>query len=118
MVTGSQRYRSHKVWETLDLKLDALKAARYDDAKTEQMRKDIVERLSEAKKSKVTQQPALYLSALDELSSALNELQTGDNEFRQYVGVQYQAQNPQRIWRLQAALRTLPLPPPKELTNT
>ncbi|MFC7458745.1 hypothetical protein ACFQS2_16260 [Brachybacterium sp. GCM10030267] len=117
MATGSQRYRSHKVWETLDLKLDALKAARYDDAKTEQMRKDVVEWLSEAKKTKLAQQPALYLSTLDELSAALNELQTGDGEFRQYVGVQYQPQNPQRIWRLQGALRTLPLPPPKELTS-
>lgn len=117
MVTGSQRYRSHKVWETLELKLDALKAARYDDSKTERMRKDVVEWLSEAKKSKLAQQPSLYLSALDELSAALNELQTGDNEFRQYVGVQYQAQSPQRIWRLLEALRALPLPPPKELAN-
>ena len=117
MTTGTQRYRSHKVWETLDLKLDALKAARYDEAKTEQMRKDVVEWLSEAKKSKLAQQPALYLSALDELSAALNELQTGDGEFRQYIGVQYQPQNPQRIWRLQGALRALPLPPPKELAS-
>lgn len=117
MATGSQRYRSHKVWETLDLKLDALKAARYDDAKTEQMRKDVVEWLSEAKKTKLARQPALYLSALDELSAALNELQTGDGEFRQYVGVQYQPQNPQRVWRLQGALRALPLPPPKELAS-
>lgn len=117
MTTGSQRYRSHKVWETLDLKLDALKAARYGDTKMEQMRKDVVEWLVEAKKTKLAHQPALYLSALDELSAALNELQTGDAEFRQYVGVQYQPQNPQRIWRLQAALRALPLPPPKELAN-
>lgn len=117
MATGSQRYRSHKVWETLGLKLDALKAARYDDIETEQMRKDIVEWLSEAKKTKLAQQPALYLSTLDELSAALNELQTGDGEFRQYVGVQYQQQNPQRIWRLQVALRALPLPPPKELAS-
>lgn len=113
MATGSQRYRSHKVWETLDLKLDALKAARYDESKTEQMREDVVEWLSEAKKSKLALQPALYLSALDELSAGLNELQTGDSEFRQYVGVQYQPQNPQRVWRLQMALRALPLPPPK-----
>lgn len=81
------------------------------------MRKDVVEWLSEAKKTKVAQQPALYLSALDELSAALNELQTSDGEFRQYAGGQYQPQNPQRVWRLQAALRALPLPPPKELTS-
>lgn len=117
MATGSQRYRSHKVWKTLDLKLDALKAARYGDAKTEQMRKDVVEWLAEAKKTKLARQPALYLSALDELSAALNELQTGDAEFHQYMGVSYQPQNPQRIWRLQVALRALPLPPPKELAD-
>ncbi|WP_119697584.1 hypothetical protein [Microbacterium halotolerans] len=118
MATGSQRYRKHKVWETLDLKLDAVKGARYGDANLEQKRKDLVEWLSEAKKTKLAQQPALYLSALDEVGQALNELQTGDNEFRQYAGVQYQPQNPQRIWRLQAALRALPLPPPKELKET
>jgi|SRR5690625_328445 len=117
MATGSHRYRSHKVWKTLDLKLDALKAARYDDAKTEQMRKDVVEWLSEAKKTKLARQPALYLSALDELSTTLNELQTGNAEFRRYVDVPYHSHSPQRIWQLQVALRALPLPPPKELAS-
>ncbi|NDL60401.1 hypothetical protein [Phytoactinopolyspora mesophila] len=118
MPTGSERYRKHKVWETLNLKLDALKAARYDDAKVEQRREDIVEWLSEAAKTKLARQPALYLSALDELGKALNELPTGDAEFKRYVAVQRQPQNPQAIGKLEAALRSLPLPPPKDLKNT
>jgi len=118
MATGSQRYKSHKVWETLQLKREALEAARYDDAKAEQKRKDVVEWLAEAQKTRPARQPALYLSALDELSEALNELQTGDSEFKRYVGVARQPQSPQMIWKLEAALRSLPLPPPKDLAGS
>ena len=72
MPTGSERYRRHSVWQSLELKKDALHAARYDDAATERWRKDIVEWLAEAAKTKQTRQPALFLAVLDELSNALN----------------------------------------------
>lgn len=52
MATGSQRYKNHKVWDTLTLKRDALAAARYDDARTEQKRLDIIEWRSEALKTR------------------------------------------------------------------
>ena len=115
MATGSQRYRRHDVWDTLKIKRDALHAAKYDDAATEQWRTDILEWLDEAAKSKMARQPALYLSALDDLSNALNSLTTGVNEFRNYVSNQ-QTNHPQYVGGLLAALRALPLPPPKELT--
>lgn len=116
MKTGSERYRSHTVWETLQLKQDALSAARYDDSQTEQWRKDIIEWLSEAAKTKTARQPALYLSALDGLSNTLNSLPTDANQFKQYVANRQSIQ-PQTVGGLENSLRALPLPPPKELSN-
>lgn len=51
MATGSERYRKHKDWETLQFKRESLDAARFDDKKAEQKRTDIVEWLTEAEKS-------------------------------------------------------------------
>ncbi|MBC7274901.1 hypothetical protein [Nocardioides sp.] len=115
MTTGSERYRQHTVWETLRLKQDALAAARYDDAATEQWRKDIVEWLAEATKTRLARQPALYLTALDDLSNALNSLPVDVGQFRQYVA--NRQNHPQSIGALETALRSLPLPPPKDLGN-
>lgn len=116
MATGTERYRGHSVWETLQLKRDALNAARFDDAGTEQWRQDIVEWLAEAVKTKPTRQPAIYLSALDGLSNALNSLPIDAGQFRQYIANRGQT-HPQFLGGLEAALRALPLPPPKELNN-
>lgn len=116
MATGSERYRKHKVWETLTLKRDALAAARYDDARAEQRREDIVEWLTEAAKTKAALQPALYLSALDNLSTVLNGLPTGDAAFKQFVGVTGYDQS--QIVNLEAVLRALPLPPPRDLKDS
>jgi len=114
VATGSERYRKHSVWETLELKKDALDAARYDDAATERWRKDIVEWLAEAAKTKQARQPALYLTALDDLSNALNSLPTDVNQFRQYIANRGHAQY---LGGLESALRALPLPPPKDLSH-
>ena len=119
MATGSQRYRGHKVWDTLELKRESLRAARYDDDKSEQWREDIIEWLSEAAKSKGAHQPALYLSALDRLSEVLNDLPVSSNEFKQYVGTTPGYRNsPAQVRELESALRALPLPPPKDLKDT
>jgi hypothetical protein len=117
VATGSERYRQHPVWETLKLKRDALDAARYDVAASEQWRMDIVEWLDEAEKTKEALQPALYLSALDALSNALNSLPTDANQFKQYVSNRQQNQ-PQSVSGLEAALRALPLPPVQELNDS
>lgn len=111
MATASERYRSHGVWHTLTLKRESLNAARFGDANLEQHRTDIVEWLSEAEKTKVTRQPALYLSVLDELGNALNALPTTENEFQNFLANSYQLQ-------LLAALRSLPVPPPKDLKDS
>lgn len=116
MATGYERYRRHKVWETLQLKKDALVAARFDDAASEQSRKDIVEWLDEAVKTKGAQQPALYLSALDGLSAALNQLPTDTAQFRQFVANRQHPGQPYQ--QLEQALRALPLPPPRDLKAT
>ncbi|MEI2715362.1 MAG: hypothetical protein V9G04_19240 [Nocardioides sp.] len=116
MPTGSQRYKQHQVWETLEVKREALEAARYDDAGLEQWRKDVVEWLAEAAKTKQARQPALYLSALDDLSNALNSLPPDVNQFRNYVSNR-QPNQPQSLGGLETALRGLPLPPPKDLGN-
>lgn len=111
MATGSERYRRHSVWETLKLKRIALDQARFGDKGIEQWRTDVVEWLAEAEKTKLSRQPALYLSVLDELGAALNALPATENEFAQYLSYNHQQQ-------LQAALRALPLPPPKDLKDT
>jgi hypothetical protein len=102
------------VWETLRLKQESLAAARFGDAHTEQWRTDIVEWLGEAAKTKLARQPALYLSTLDSLSAALNALPVTTAEFAQYVSVGYGRQ--QGVDALEAAIRRLPLPPPKDLS--
>lgn len=111
MATASERYRRHKVWETLAVKRESLAAARFGDKQLEQHRLDVVEWLSEAEKTKTTRQPALYLSVLDELSSALNPLATTQNEFARFVS---SGQEPQLL----STLRALPLPSPKDLKDS
>ncbi|GAB3174020.1 hypothetical protein GCM10027059_45650 [Myceligenerans halotolerans] len=120
MATGSERYRSHQVWETVKLKREALEAARYDDPASEQWRADIIEWLTEAAKTRTTRQPALYLNVLDGLSGTLNALPTGTDEFKRYVGVIPTRPSAGRtpVEVLEAALRALPLPPPKELKDS
>lgn len=118
--TGQQRYRQHKVWETLQLKLDALNEARFDDAKVEQWRTDVVDWLKEAQKSKMNFQPTLYLSALDDLQEQLNNLEVDQSKFKQYVGLtnRTSTSGQPRIKQLERALRGLPLPPPKNLSQS
>lgn len=113
MATGSERYRKHAVWESLQLKRDALGAARYETAALEEVRLDLIEWLDEAVKTKTTAQPALYLSALDDLSTALNALLVDNAQFRQLVSHKQYDGHPYRV--LESALRSLPLPPPREL---
>ncbi|MGQ7787936.1 hypothetical protein [Nesterenkonia sp. K-15-9-6] len=118
--TGQQRYRQHKVWETLQLKLDALNAARFDGVEVEQWRIDVVDWLKEAQKSKTNNQPTLYLSALDDLQEQLNNLEVDQSKFKQYVGLNNRtsASGQPRIKQLERALRGLPLPPPKNLSQS
>ena len=113
MATGYERYSKHPVWETLQLKRESLNAARFDDADSEQARKDIIEWLDESLKTRVARQPALYLSALDQLSAALNQLPVDTASFRQFLA--YRNQNGQAYQLLENSLRDLPLPPPKDL---
>lgn len=108
MPTASERYRNHPVWQTLGLKRDALEAARFANARMEELRVDILGWLTEADKTRLTRQPGLYLSVLDELSSSLNALPATENEFTRFVSSTQQSQ-------LLVALRQLPLPAPKDL---
>lgn len=116
MTTGYERYSKHAVWEQLRLKRESLNAARFDDAETEQGRLDIVEWLDEALKTRAARQPALYLTTLDQVSSALNQLQVDTDSFRQYVA--YRHHTGQAFQLLEQALRALPLPPPKDLKTS
>ncbi|MGW4929142.1 hypothetical protein ACWEOH_08320 [Agromyces sp. NPDC004153] len=100
----------------MKLKLESLEAARFGEANSEQWRMDIVEWLSEATKTKLTRQPALYLGVLDSLSQALNALPTNTAEFAQYVAPGYGRQ--QGVDNLESALRRLPPPPPRDLKDS
>ncbi|TNC17642.1 hypothetical protein FHE66_09370 [Georgenia sp. 311] len=102
----------------MELKRDSLAAARFDDPKSEQWRTDIVEWLTEAKKTRTAQQPALYLKTLDELSEALNALPVTTDEFKQYVGVNAAYNRTPAVGNLEVALRALPLPAPKDLKDS
>lgn len=113
MATGHERYSRHAVWETLRLKRDSLAAARFDGAEQEQVRRDLVEWLDEAVKTRGARQSALYLSALDALSAALNQVPVDNNGFYQYVA--YRGQSGHAYQQLEQALRMLPLPPPRDL---
>lgn len=62
------------------------------------------------------QQPALYLSALDTLSAALNQLPVDTAQFRQFVANRQHPGQPYQ--QLEQALRALPLPPPRDLKAT
>lgn len=117
--SATQRYRDHKVWESLKLKRDALDAARFDNSKSERWRSDIVEWLDEAAKTrKVTRQPALYVHALGELQGELNTLPTDQAQFDQYVATSNYGNRQAPVRALLEALWKLPLPPPKELTGS
>lgn len=116
--TAQARYRQHQVWVTLELKLEALIAARYGNDQMEAWRADIVDWLTEAKKTKVTQQPALYVHALDELQEPLNKLETEQSRFKQYVGLANRPSNGASAGALMTALKQLPFPPPKNLSES
>jgi len=73
----------------------------------------IVEWLDEALKTRTARRPALYLGALDELSNALNQLPVDTAHFKQFVANRRHGGQPYQL--LEQALRTLPLPPPKDL---
>ncbi|UWD79349.1 hypothetical protein [Curtobacterium flaccumfaciens] len=113
MTTASERYRRHTVWETVRIKREALAAARFGEASLEQQRADVVEWLTEAEKSKLTRQPALYLGVLDELRDVLNGFGTAEHDFSSFMSAYRGHAN-----QLQIALRALPLPPPKDLKDT
>jgi len=113
VATGFERYSKHAVWETLRLKKESLNAARFDDEETEHWRKEIVEWLDEALKTRAARQPALYLTALDQLSVALNQLPVDTASFRQFLA--YRGHSGQGFQLLEQALRALPLPPPRDL---
>ncbi|MCS6548414.1 hypothetical protein NYS50_11040 [Curtobacterium flaccumfaciens pv. flaccumfaciens] len=113
MTTASERYRRHVAWEVLRIKRESLTAARFGEARLEEQRSDVIEWLTEAEKSKLARQPALYLGVLDELRDALNALGTSEQEFDSFMSG-YRSQAGQ----LQVALRALPLPPPKDLKDT
>lgn len=113
MTTGYERYTKHAVWETLRPKRESLNAARFDDGASEQARTDIIEWLDEALKTKVARQPALYLGALAELSSAPNQRPVDTAQFKQFVANRRHVGQPYQL--LEQALRALPLPPPKDL---
>jgi hypothetical protein len=115
--TASQRYREHAVWDSLELKRASLDQARFSEAALEQARKDVVEWLAEAAKSKTTRQPALYLGVLDAVRTALNSLPTDQNQFNNYYSNRANV-NPQYMGGLEAALRALPLPPPRDLKHS
>ena len=113
MATGYERYSKHAVWESLRLKRESLNAARFDNAEAERWREDIVEWLDEALKTRAARQPALYLSNLDALSAAVNQLPVDTAGFQQFIA--YRQHNGHAFQQLEQALRTLPLPPPKDL---
>lgn len=115
--TGAERYRKHEVWGTLTLKLDALKTIRFGNANTEQKRVDVIEWLAEALKTKATQQPSLYLSTLDDLDSELNLLPSTENEFKRYIDRRSNGSQGSSLTKLEAALRSLPLPAPKVISD-
>lgn len=111
--SSSERYRRHPVWETIAIKRVALDAARYDDARAEQWRLDIIEWLQEAERAQRARVPALYLRALDEVSSAVNGLPTDTEQFRNYVGLS--GYGSPAVNGLAVAPRLLPLPAPKDI---
>ena len=113
MATGYERYKKHPVWETLRLKRESLNTARFDNADSEQVRQDIVEWLDEALKTRAARQPSLYLSALDQLSAALNQLPVDTASFNNFIA--YRGHSGQPYQLLEQALRSLPLPLPKDL---
>lgn len=116
MKTAYERYREHKVWETLKLKRDALAAARYDSAAAEEGRIDILGWLDEARKTRNPRQPALYLTVLDQLSEALNQLPVDTAGFARFL--QYRRHPGQAFDQLEQALRALPLPLPKDISQS
>lgn len=116
MVTGYERYSKHAVWESLRLKRESLNAARFDNAESEQWREDIVEWLDEALKTRVARQPALYLSTLDALSAALNQLPVDTAGFQQFIA--YRQHDGHAFKQLEKALRALPLPAPRDLKSS
>lgn len=114
--SSSERYRRHAVWETIAIKREALDAARFDDARAEEWRRDLIEWLDEAERAKRSRVPALYLRTLDEVSSAVNGLPTDTERFRNYVGLS--GYGSPSVNGLAAALRLLPLPAPKDMGDS
>ena len=92
---------------------EPLIAARFGETSLEQDRRDIIEWLDEALKTKGIRQPALYLGVLDPLSADLNQLPTDTAGSKQFMA--NRAHSGQAFQALEQTLRALPLPPSKDL---
>lgn len=113
MVTGYERYSKHAVRRSLRLKRESFNAAQFDNAESEHWREGIVEWLEEALNTRAARQPALYLSTLDALSAALNQLPVDTANFQQFIA--YRQHDGHVFKQLEHALRALPLPAPRDL---
>jgi outer membrane murein-binding lipoprotein Lpp len=111
--TSAERYRDHPVWRALQAKIDALDAPRFQRESAEQARAQVVDslRIGMQSRSNVSR-ASLYLEALDRLNEILGQqIPTDENNFEQgyFTRAPYQ--------QLAAALRSLPGPTPRGLTD-
>lgn len=111
--TSAERYREHPVWRALQSKIDSLDAPRFQSDSAEQARVQVVESLRLGLQSRANAARAsLYIEALDRLNEILGQqIPTDEHNFeRAYFRTQsYQY--------LASALRTLPGPTPRGLTD-
>lgn len=109
-ITPVERYRRHAVWEMLDLRNEALNAARYSTAETESLREDILEIIRLALLSKSNPIPVLYETVLNGIQTYLNSLTADEGGFQAFVNNGYSIE-------LANHVRQLPGPPPRQVND-
>jgi hypothetical protein len=113
MATSIERYRGHRVWEVLQLKLEALKTNRYGSEDLETIRTDLVAAFETALQSEQNPRRAVYDDVLDRLLSTLSGINVDEPSMRQL-----QTYNTRVLPELYADIRRLPGPAPRNLAPT
>lgn len=107
--TPIEAYRTHEVWNLVELKRAALESVHYSQQPLEDLREQAIIVLEAAARSQGNPIPVLFDDNLDQIRDALNQLSADEQSFSNWTRSQYN--------ELRHRVRELPGPPPRQVNQ-
>jgi hypothetical protein len=107
--TPIEHYRTHEVWNLIELKRAALESVRYSQQPLEDLRERTIAILDTAARSQGNPTPVLFDDTLDQIRDGLNQLSADEQSFSNWTRSQYN--------ELLHRVRDLPGPPPRQVND-